>query len=496
MKIYRDRVDREIKILEETDVLIIGGGLGGICAALSAANAGCKTVLIEKNGVLGGQAAEIDTWGVDGFVNRNGKLTVKGYPWKILQETVKEGDSDPLFSRIDMESMGEEGIEKALFKAGLKEYIPYIDTGTFMNPFNDQYVNPNAYRYTAHRVLEEAGVGVFLGMPVTDVIMNENIVSGVICQGEFEKFAVVAQRIVDTTQGAAVCALAGKRFEWTKAYMGTLPRVAGVDIQKVIGYIRETPEERWFLRPMVGKTPDPNEMERLVEEGAPLAIHGFMKALEKAVSDDPVYGLISRMCDVLMFFYEADGMGAYWVIDDTLHNTDVSNPKEFARALCDVRKQQWLVHKFFKNYIPGFEHAQLLDTYANISKAYHQTWEPSGFTEYEITPEEIREGKTEREDWIVKILGHPMSGQNPEGWYVPLASLIPKGLENILVTGKAACRKIHYIASCGLVGQAAGAAAAESVRQRVSFRKTDAGAVRRLLRSQDVLVENGEDEDR
>lgn len=52
-----------------------------------------------------------------------------------------------------------------------------------------------------------------------------------------------------------------------------------------------------------------------------------------------------------------------------------------------------------------------------------------------------------------------MSGQNADGWYVPLAAMIPKGLEHILVTGKPACRKIHYIAFCGLVGQAAGAAA-------------------------------------
>ena len=270
--------------------------------------------------------------------------------------------------------------------------------------------------------------------------------------------------------------------------MGTLPRVGEIDIEKVIDYIRKNPDDKWFLRPMVGKKPDPEEMEQLVKAGAPLAIHGFTKALQQAVKDDPRYELIERMCDVLMFFYEKDGVGAYWVIDDTLHNTNVADPKEYAKAINTVRQQQWLVHKFFTRYIPGFEKAQLLDTYANVSKAYHQTWEPSGFTEYDITPEEIKEGKTEREDWIVKILGHPMSGQNADGWYVPLAAMIPKGLEHILVTGKPACRKIHYIASCGLVGQAAGAAAAESIREKKDFRATDAKAVRSLLKEQDVLL--------
>lgn len=67
----------------------------------------------KKNAVLGGQAAEIDTWGLDGFVNRNGKLVVKGYPWKILQETVKEGGSDPLFENIDLDVMEKQGIDQA-----------------------------------------------------------------------------------------------------------------------------------------------------------------------------------------------------------------------------------------------------------------------------------------------------------------------------------------------------------------------------------------------
>ena len=142
MKSYQDKAGRIIQILEETDVLVIGAGLGGICAALSAASAGYHVVLAEKNAVLGGQAAEIDTWGLDGFVNRNGKLVVKGYPWKILQETVKEGGSDPLFENIDLDVMERQGIDQALHAINLDEYIPYINTGTFMNPFNDQFVNP------------------------------------------------------------------------------------------------------------------------------------------------------------------------------------------------------------------------------------------------------------------------------------------------------------------------------------------------------------------
>ena len=482
---YQER--KELKIIAHADVLVIGGGFGGICAALSAANAGMQTVLVEKNAVLGGQAAEIDTWGLDGFVDKRGHLAVAGYPWKILWKTVKEGGSDHFFERISIDTLEEKGIAEALREADLNEYIPYIDTGSFMNPFNDQFVNPNAYRYVAEKELETAGVRILLGMPVTGVLVEENRVVGVVLLGEFEKFAVTAERVVDTTQGPSVCALAGKRFAYPKAYLGTLPRVSGIDIHKVIDYIRYTDDE-WFLRPMVGSQADPDMMESLADRGNPLAIHGFRKAMKQAVAENPEYELLNRMLDCLMFFYERDGMGAYWAIDDTLHNTDVSDPLEYTHAILDARKQQWLMHRFYVNYVPGFEKAQLLDTYANISKAYHQSFETSDFTEYSISEEEIRSGICQREDYIVKILGHPASGQNPEGWYIPLAALIPKGLNGILVTGKPACRKIHYIASCALVGQAAGAAAAQSVLQSKDLRDTDAGKIRETLRKQGVLI--------
>lgn len=484
---YSYKVNQKLKVLDCVDVLVAGGGFGGICAALSASRAGMRTALVEKNAVLGGQAAEIDTWGLDGFVSRDGQLVVAGYPWEILWKTVKEGGSDTFFDKFSMETMEKRGIEATLLEAGLEEYVPFIQTGTFMNPFNDQFVNPNAYRYVVACELEKAGVQIFLGMPVVDVLMEGQTIVGVVIQGEFEKFAILTKRVVDTTQGASVCALAGKIFSHPKAYVGTLPRVAGVDINKVIGYIRNTDDE-WFLRPMVGTKADADIMQSLVDKKNPLAIHGFRKALDRAAAEHPEYELVQRMCDCLMFFYERDTVGAYWAIDDTLHHTDVSDPAAFSGAILDERKQQWLVHKFFVNYIPGFENAHLLDTYANISKAYHQTWEPSGFTEYDITEEEIRSGICRRDDCIVKILGHPMSGQSAGGWFIPLAALTPKELDGILVTGKPACRKIHYIASCALTGQAAGAAAAESLRENKPLRETDPEGIRKLLREQGVLI--------
>ena len=48
--IYKKAIDAE----QACDVLVVGGGPAGVCAAVSAARQGVKTVLVERFGVLGG----------------------------------------------------------------------------------------------------------------------------------------------------------------------------------------------------------------------------------------------------------------------------------------------------------------------------------------------------------------------------------------------------------------------------------------------------------
>ena len=47
---------REIEVIRETDVLVIGGGPAGIGASVAAARMGAKVVLVERYGCLGGLA--------------------------------------------------------------------------------------------------------------------------------------------------------------------------------------------------------------------------------------------------------------------------------------------------------------------------------------------------------------------------------------------------------------------------------------------------------
>ena len=49
---------RTIPVLAETDVLVVGGGPGGLAAALGAARQGAKVMLVERYGCFGGVIAQ------------------------------------------------------------------------------------------------------------------------------------------------------------------------------------------------------------------------------------------------------------------------------------------------------------------------------------------------------------------------------------------------------------------------------------------------------
>ena len=50
-------VSREVEVMPEADVVVVGGGLAGCTAAVAAARNGCRTVLIQNRPILGGNAS-------------------------------------------------------------------------------------------------------------------------------------------------------------------------------------------------------------------------------------------------------------------------------------------------------------------------------------------------------------------------------------------------------------------------------------------------------
>src|ERR1700755_2577410 len=65
---------REIDVIHETDVLVVGSGPGGLAAALAAARAGVEVALVERFGCFGGNITVV---GVEGFAWYRHEATVE-----------------------------------------------------------------------------------------------------------------------------------------------------------------------------------------------------------------------------------------------------------------------------------------------------------------------------------------------------------------------------------------------------------------------------------
>src|SRR4030042_2576848 len=82
---------------KEYDVIICGGGTSGCLAAISAARAGAKTLLIERLGCLGGQ---MNVSGPPGFAyawlfNRHGEQDIGGIMEETYNRLYDEGHALP-----------------------------------------------------------------------------------------------------------------------------------------------------------------------------------------------------------------------------------------------------------------------------------------------------------------------------------------------------------------------------------------------------------------
>ena len=69
------------------DVVVVGGGPGGIPAAVSAARRGLNVLLVERNSFLGGAAAS--GLGILGYIDRQGNKALGGIAQEFIDRLLK-----------------------------------------------------------------------------------------------------------------------------------------------------------------------------------------------------------------------------------------------------------------------------------------------------------------------------------------------------------------------------------------------------------------------
>ncbi len=212
----------ETPVTRHYDVVVVGGGPAGSCAAIAAARNGAKTLIVERQGYLGGMLT-------GGMVGSSGIYTVSPstleHHAEIRRHLKTDPDSVHLIKGIPRELM------RRLIKTGgglgcNGEVAPYV------------CVHVPSLKKLLLDVMEEARVDIVFYAQGIKPILDGNKVCGVIMQGKGSREAIRAKVVVDATGDGDIAAAGGAEFEFGRPQDGEainmtlMFTIGGIDMEK------------------------------------------------------------------------------------------------------------------------------------------------------------------------------------------------------------------------------------------------------------------------
>ncbi|MGB0482551.1 MAG: FAD-dependent oxidoreductase [Alphaproteobacteria bacterium] len=442
---------RQTPIVHETDVLVVGSGPGGLAAALAAARAGVEVTLLERFGCFGGNITVV---GVEGFAWYRHEQTVEagGLGWEFEQRAKAEGAAVPESQSLSYE------------------------------------LDSEGFKLVADKLVLEAGIHPMLHRAFVAPIMEGPRVTGVIVESKAGREAILAKRVIDATGDADVAFRAGAPMKSTPREelqaASVMFHLAGVNKAAFLDGIRENPSTyaswssgEWQIETS-GKE---DEM--------------YSPYLGKPFDQARAEGLIPADLDTIAGTWGAVHDSGELTYMNLVHlaGVDGTDPDSLTEFEIEGRRQAMLAIDALRAYTPGCEGVRLRNF--GMSIGIRDTRKIDAV--YNMTETDVREqGRFEDSVGIYPefidgygILILPTTGRY---MHVPFRSMVPKGIENLLVVGrstggdKVAHAATRNMACCAVSGQGAGIAAALSVKASTAMEQPDMTAVQAELTRQDV----------
>ena len=447
------------------DVIVVGGGPAGIMSAMASGKLGASTLLVEKNGFLGGTA----TAAVLGPIS----------PFHYKDEQVIDGLPQDFMDRM-VRAKGSTGHMKTIDPYGSGDSLGFYDR--------------EKYKYVAAEMLVEFGVDILYHATLSSVQMESSRVTGItVAAKSGDLLPLHAHVVVDATGDGDVAVMAGENYVLGDAVnhkmspSSSMFEMANVDTGRVYQYILDHPDDFEFKSDIVPMREFDERLRQKYFVG-----QGFKQLVRQAVEK----GELSFGRDSVIVL---NG-----IHPNTMHfnatricGKNATDVVERSESELDGRRQIESVSEFMIQYVPGFEHAFVSVTGSEVG--VRETRHIEGL--YTLTGQDAYEGR-KFEDSVSR--GYfPIDLHNPDGatgygnggvWMVlkdtfdiPYRSLVPKHIDGLLLSGRciSGTSEAHgsYRTQGGIlgIGQAAGAAAAVCVRNQAQPRQQDVKEIQAAL---------------
>lgn len=446
--------------MKKYDVIVCGAGTSGMIAAIAAKRNGASTLIVEQTALLGGTNV----------------ISLVG-PFMTFHDgnnQVVKGIADEIISRLQAQNLS---------LGHVKDPIDFCATVT---PYDVE-----GLKQLYFDIVEEEGIECLFHSFIHKVIMEDNKIIGVEVINKTGVMQLYADVIIDATGDGDVCMLAGADYILGRSKdnksqpMTMLFTMGNVDFDEIKEYMKAHPEDFALAKDYDYKY---------------LGVSGFFSKVKEAMEKNE----FDLPRDRVLFFEDVYNNQVTINMTRVLNYSAV-DALDLSKAEIEGRKQIKKAVKFLKDYIPGFKNAYVIRTPNAIGKRESRHI----IGDYILTKEDVIERREFSDSIAVgafpidihspdgkSILEH-VSGSN-KAYEVPYRILLPKGIENLLVTGR--CVSSTHEANASLrvgahvmaLGQAVGTAAALSVKQKVTPRELDIKLLQNTLVSQgQVIKKNG-----
>lgn len=454
------------------DLVVAGGGMSGVCAAISSARAGVKTLLIDDNGFLGGALTAMGVGPMMTFFAGE-KQIIKGLGQEIIDHLVSEGLSPG-----------------------------HVHDGTNYVAYNTPF-DAEGLKSVLDKMVMESGCDLLLHTSLIGVEESERVVKSIYVHNKDGISKISAKVFIDATGDAdlakmsGVPCITGRPADHITQPMTMNIKVANVDVKELKKYILSN----------LDKFPRAARDIEAFKTAKTVAVIGFYDEFREAREKGEIS---APRKDLLMF--ETNTPGEFIINSTRIIHVDGTKAADLSMAEVIGRKQCWEVISFLRLKVPGFQ--QLIVEYTGPRVGVRQTRQIFG--DYTLSKEDIVKS-THFADTIANS-GYPIDVHTPDGidlkkikdprekeaeinktfvredfehfYQIPYRVMTIPGYENLLVTGR--CISAEFDAQGAIrttptmtaLGQAAGLAGTLALR---------AGGVHQvsITKLQDLIIQSG-----